>query len=1140
MGGGGGGGGQRFFVQGVKDDPRPSLLYDPQQDDSSSNAPAASGDESSNQGSLEAVAFQQPPAAGAQLPGGNINGPRGQVNVEALPELGVVVISGNTLADVEEVVNIINTIMRLAAGAEVKIQMVPLRFGDATSIANTLTQLYQRVVAGPAGNVARPGTPTQTTTAAGPFGAVSTSSQQASSIVLIPLPRFNAILVGAPEVRMNDVLGEIRRLDQPVSPSGRAVAIPLKRASAARVDALLTAFYASRYSTEPSTLDQVRFTHEDTTNTLFVQAGPADLEDIRQLVERIDGSMSNTINDVRVIFLHNALSDELAALLTQAVAQGAAAPVTAGAPGIIPAAAGAGLGAGLGGLGAGRGLGVAPGAFPGAAAPGIPAAAPAAGGAGGTGIKGTTLRFIEVGPRGRVTAQSGLLEDVRITSVPRINSLLLSAPPQTMELLLALTQRLDVPPAMRAEIKVFTMKKADANAIATMLNQLFLGAAGATPTTGAAGGITPAGGGLGGGLGGGGGLGAAGLGIVGGGGLGGGGLGAAGGAQALPSPTGAFPGAAAIPRTPFTLGPTTPEGAPLIPISMTVDQRTNSLIIGGSRNDLNVIEAMIATLEETDVQSRSNEVYALRNAAAADVATALQSFLTQSIQVLSVGQQLSAFQELQRSVIIVPEPVTNKLLVSTTPQYFNEINRMIAELDSQPPMVVIQVMFAEVDLNTTEEFGVEIGLQSPVLFQRGVIPSLPFLGAGTINYANATGGLVPPGVTVNSTINPAAQPGFNFNNVSLPLGNNPVVGPGTVGFQGLTNLGVGRVSPTSGVGGFVFSASSDTFNLLVRALKTQGRIDILSRPQIETLDNQTAYMDIGQSVPYVTGSAVASTGLVTNLVAYRDVGVILQVTPRISPDNTVLMRVIPEVSSVAPTTISLGNGQQATEFDVQHFETTVFARDGETVVIGGLIQKRDTKTENKVPVLGDLPYLGALFRYRTQDKNKVELLVIMTPHIVRTHAEAEHILLEESSRMDWISGEVSKTQGIPDLGSSKCPPGPAPLALPNLEPPGAGLPGVPVPESAAPAAPATPQPRPREVLPEPRRQPAAGQPPTPGATGQPPPPMGPAAAQLDGAGSSPTALPASTASTSGGQPAGMDSAPPPKEKKTWKWFRSGD
>src|SRR5262249_33213404 len=161
-------------------------------------------------------------------------------------------------------------------------------------------------------------------------------------------------------------------------------------------------------------------------------------------------------------------------------------------------------------------------------------------------------------------------------------------------------------------------------------------------------------------------------------------------------------------------------------------------------------------------------------------------------------------------------------------------------------------------------------------------------------------------------------------------------------------------------------------------------IDVLSRPQIQTTDSQTALINIGQYVPYVTGSAVTTTGLVTNTVEYKTVGVIMQVTPKISPDGTVIMRVIPEVSSVLPTQINLGNKGLATQFNVQHVETTVSAKDGETVAIGGLIQKRDAKSENKYPWLGDLPYIGALFRYRTQDKTKTELLVILTPHVVRS------------------------------------------------------------------------------------------------------------------------------------------------------------
>ena len=233
-----------------------------------------------------------------------------------------------------------------------------------------------------------------------------------------------------------------------------------------------------------------------------------------------------------------------------------------------------------------------------------------------------------------------------------------------------------------------------------------------------------------------------------------------------------------------------------------------------------------------------------------------------------------------------------------------------------------------------------------------------------------------------------------------------------IGTQGLTSLGVGRVSPTSGIGGFVFSAQSDAFNLLIRALKTQGRIDILSRPQVMTLDNQSASVLVGQSVPYISSTNVTATGLLSNGVSYRNVGVELQVTPRIGPDGKVLMRVEPSVSSVATTSISLGNGVTAVAFNVQDVTTTVTAQDGETVAIGGLISRNDAKNENKVPWLGDLPYIGAAFRYRTQVKSKTELLVILTPHVVRNRMEADRVLAEEAARMDWMVDDVTRYHGL--------------------------------------------------------------------------------------------------------------------------------
>jgi type II secretion system protein D len=511
----------------------------------------------------------------------------------------------------------------------------------------------------------------------------------------------------------------------------------------------------------------------------------------------------------------------------------------------------------------------------------------------------------------------------------------------------------------------------------------------------------------------------------------------------------------------LTLGATTPEGAPLIELRLTIDERTNSLIVAGSRNDLDVIEAIITRLDEADVQQRHNEVYHLHNSSAVDVANALSTFLLGSLRVLQASQQLTAFQEFQRDVVVVPEPITNKLLISATPRYYPDVIRLIEELDAESPQVVVQVLIAEVDLTGDEEFGVELGLQSPVLFRRSIFPLSNLFGpSGSVTATNAAGGLVPPGVTVNSSINSVAQPGFNFNNPALPLGNNPAVDPGIVGFQGLTSLGTGRTSPVNtGISGFVFSASSDSFNLLVRALKTQGRMDILNRSHLTTLDNQQARVFVGQNFPIITGSNVTSTGVVSNNVTYTPVGVELIVTPRITPDGRVIMRVTPQVSSTATTSVALGNGVTAVAINQQIVDTTVVAADGETVALGGLISRNENKTENKVPWLGDLPGLGVLFRYRQQVKSKQELMVIMTPHVVRTPLERARYLVEEGRKMDWVIPDAARLHGPTNMGPLLDPP-----AVPFLpDPAKAGPPPVPgigpLPEEPVPAGPTLPYPR---------------------------------------------------------------------------------
>ncbi len=1009
-GGPGGGGGPRpsiepggdsqtrgpdFFEYRVTDDPQVPRFYDPQQQSvvhlNWSFVPT------NGIHPVQLASFQQP----AQPGGADVRGPRQPVSAQALPDLGVIVISGNNPGDVEEILKVIAELQKLAKGSQVIVRMFPLEQADATSVANTLLTYFQRLTPTASGLIParQPGV---TPMVFGQQGAQALP-QAAGSLAMIPLPRYNTILVAAPEARMKDIEQEIKRLDIPIKPQHMARSFPLKRASAPRVADLLSQFYAQRWGTEALTQNQIRITSDVNTNTVIVQAGEADMAEIKSLIERIDEAVSSAVNELRIVPLRAATADELATLLATALAQGTVMPSTGTAAFVQRT----GTGLGAGGFPGAQQPG---GAFPGATGLGAAGQSAANAALGLTNIaqKATALRFISRQDKKEVLA--GQLEDIRLIADVRTNSLIVSAPKDTLDLIISLIRELDVLPYARAEINIFPLRNSDATAVGQMLQQLFLG----TGTTGT---------------------------------------------------TGAFQGTQVRPQ--LTLGGTTPEGTPIIDLRLAVDTRTNSIIAAGSRGDLIVIEAIISRLEDSDVQGRKTEIYHLRNSAAADVANTLNTYISNTISLLQGANQLNVFQQLERNVIIVPEPISNKLLISATPRYYDELVRLIMEIDAQPPQVVIQVMVAEVILTGTDEFGVELGLQSPVLFARSILP----------------------GLTVNSTTSPNALPGFNFNNTG-PLGGvsggNAFLNPGIVGFQGVGNLGVGRASPTAGIGGFVFSAASESFSLLLRALKQQGRVEILSRPQVTTTDNQTAQVNVGQDFPVVLGQTITGTGLATNNIEYRLVGVILTVTPRISPDGSVLMRVRPEVSSVIPTQVPISTNLTATAFNVQAVETTVIANDGETVAIGGLITKRDEKRENKIPWLGDLKYIGSAFRYRTHVKEKRELVVILTPHIVRNQFDRARVLAMESKRIDWVLGDVLNFHGtsgmepvlpqppsmLPSysphggLGpNGSCPPGmmmPSAPGHPYYQPvPGMPVPGQPmIPTTPGVAPPSLPMPSP--------------------------------------------------------------------------------
>ncbi|HEY2826421.1 MAG TPA: secretin N-terminal domain-containing protein, partial [Pirellulales bacterium] len=735
----------------------------------------------------------------------------GPVQIEFLEGLDAIVVRGNP-RDVERVMQIINEIEQLSSVTQPRIEIYPLRFVSGQTLYNLVQSIYDQTLAARQGRVS-----------------------------ITPLVKPNSLLLIGREEAVQSVIDLIKRLDQPVNPASLFQVFPLKHASATAAQQTVNQFFLTRGGLGGNVLVVADFR----SNSLIVQASPRDLQEVEALLKKIDTPSSSAVNELRIFPLKNSVAEELATVLQNAISiqgqqnarnqQGGGQQQQGGAAGAVQGAAGNAFGgAGFGGAG-GAGFG-APGGFGGAG--GAPGGFGGAGGAQNAQtqqqqqlanqVRSTMLRFVTIDGDVKQGFHSGILSDVHITADSRANTLLVSAPSESMELIGALIRQLDQMPSAESQIKVFEIKNGDAVNLIQMLETLF----GQT--------------------------------VRGGGGGGGGGV------------NGLIQG-----------GAVEVENV-LVPVRFSADERTNSIIASGSTNDLSVVEAILLRLDESDIRLRKTTIYRLKNVYAPNVSTSISQFLTQQRTLNQQFQQQGAtnpFSEMDQEVIVVAEPTSNSLIISATPRYYDEIMKIVEQIDRRPPMVMIQVLIAQVTLSNTDEFGVEMGLQDSVLFDRSLVGSPTFV-------TRAITTTDPNGVQTSTDVIVGADniPGFNFNNTT-PLGSSgsdkALANPGAVGGQGLTNLGLGRSNSTLGYGGLVLSASSDSVSALLRALSECRRVDVLSRPQIMTLDNQPAFLQVGQQVPRVTSSSVTATGTI-NTVTLDNVGIILNVQPRVSPDNLIV------------------------------------------------------------------------------------------------------------------------------------------------------------------------------------------------------------------------------------------------------------
>ncbi|MBM4112490.1 MAG: type II secretion system protein GspD, partial [Phycisphaerae bacterium] len=410
-------------------------------------------------------------------------------------------------------------------------------------------------------------------------------------------------------------------------------------------------------------------------------------------------------------------------------------------------------------------------------------------------------------------------------------------------------------------------------------------------------------------------------------------------------------------------------------LSITIDSRTNSLLVSGTPTYLDLVEKVVKELDGQVANERETMVFALRNASAENVAQLVTQFVDTDqrkvIATLGTGQIGSASRLLEREVTIVGDSKTNSVLVTASPRYLETLQTVIRELDVDPPQVLIQVILAEVTLGNAEDLGLEF-----VRFQAG--------------DWNVAGGMGLPRGAFGSGI---SIPGL----VGLA--------PAVFGAAGLPNIAIG----------------SSQFDLLLNALKSQNRIQLLSNPSVMVANNTEGFIQVGDTVRLPNSVTFGASGQQSSVVP-EEIGVILTVTPSINPDGFVRLEIEPEISRLSNETTKISENFESPVITRRRANTTVTVKDGQTVVIGGLIQDRFERIDKKIPFLGDIPLLGLLFSNKSESVQKTELLIVLTPHVVRSPDAAgdaarhmiDKVPVEPELRDQLRQGELKGLEGFVD------------------------------------------------------------------------------------------------------------------------------
>ena len=380
-------------------------------------------------------------------------------------------------------------------------------------------------------------------------------------------------------------------------------------------------------------------------------------------------------------------------------------------------------------------------------------------------------------------------------------------------------------------------------------------------------------------------------------------------------------------------------------VTIVASERTNSMVVKGEKFTVERVVQLISQLDVPANRSGTTKVIRLAHSDAVEMAEILRNTVVDDEDSKSNKVKIS----------IQPDEALNALVIRADPSSMLEIMDIIDSLDVRRLQVLIEAAIVEVTADFSRQLGSELFI------------------------ADASSGNAPLGLTAPSgTLSQILR--------NIALGN--AGSSDDVEVSPLINVDPGT-SPL--LAGGRLNADGTSFAAIIRALSTNGDVNLLSTPSITTMDNEEAKIVVGQNVPFRTGSTTSGSDGASNpftTIQREDVGLTLEVTPNIHDGNLVQLKVHQEVSEVDPASLSVIGAEGSADLitNIRTIDTTILVDDQEVIIIGGLIRDKETSNDSKVPLLGSIPGIGFLFRSSSTTTQKQNLLVFLRPTILDSRA----------------------------------------------------------------------------------------------------------------------------------------------------------